>query len=104
MGDSVTEVVKALSRIYSETHSSLLLLHGSRKTRNTELRKTRVLTTPNSFMIQHHTLITAELYFLQRSTACQNCSLRNRQEHFSQQGGTADTCSFINLGKIYGEG
>lgn len=78
MEDSDREAVKAPSRIYSETHSNLLLLHGSSKMRNTELRKTSVPTTPNSFMIQHHTLITAELYFFQRSTACQNCSLRNR--------------------------
>lgn len=78
MEDSVREAVKALSGIYSETYSNLLLLHVFSKMRNAELRKTRVPTTPNSFMVQHHTLIAAELYFFQRSTACQNCSLRNR--------------------------
>lgn len=58
-----------------------------------------VPTTANSFMVQHHALIAAELYFFHRSTACQNCGLRNRYEHFSQQGGTAHTHCFIDLEK-----
>lgn len=56
-------------------------------------------TTPNSFMVQPHTLIAAELYLLHGSAACQNRRLRYRDENFSQQSGTAQTCCFIDLEK-----